>query len=380
MTTIPGPLRLSIVLIRERSCYLSQTTRHPKCLPYNPGLRRPLSFPKKVVQCEVPRVREIWDEAALHHYLTWTSEMQLIDGEFKRYVLAQRRQVVIFNAELHDANDNASLFVVGTPTPSGRPAGALFKMVGLMSPSQIARHWGIAPAQLPVGSRIRHDFFSAELELATRSLGGRVRSLPLRDLEEVQVEGQHEQQMKGVDVAALNTAIAASVAQVKKGTLSLIGTLRMDATRMECVALMPIKLAAMEQWMAISFDVRLEVRALYPCARDIVRRAALVRPDAVYRYRWMLAQQEEKGGLLRQELERARHVQHEQHQILEAQHQSCVFLERALHEKERQLAELQQAVLAKQAQPLPVLMTPVMQNGVLGVMLPLAVISDQCEK
>ena len=114
--------------------------RHYRCDAYHPGDRQPLSFPKEVLESEVHRVREFWDQKQLYYFLTWSvcqslsavshvcetivfptqSKMQLIDDEFKHYRLfaSCASEVIIFNAELHDIASNAELFVVALPVGS----------------------------------------------------------------------------------------------------------------------------------------------------------------------------------------------------------------------------------------------------------------------
>merc|ERR1719373_299104 len=96
----------------------------------------------------------------------------------------------------------------------------------------------------------------------------------------------------------------------------------------------------------------------------------------------------------------ARHIEDVQRETSEAQRRKSELLERKLRAKDREIAELQRAVLAQQAQStsvaVPVLVTGGAGGGlvqlaqpglmvcavatpVLGVMQPLAVISDECE-
>jgi len=277
---------------------------------YRPGDRQPLSFPKEVLEREVHRVREFWDQKQLYYYLTWSSKMQLIDAEFKHFRGVQPvTELIIFSAELHEIASNAELFVVGVPTAHGDVAtakGARFTMCGFMDAAQIARQFGIARRDLPVGSRRRHGFFADEL--ARCELSGGAQHVAVRDIASLHLERpQQYKKEKEVlpsvltqSVEALNAAIAAAVEHVKRGSLALIPTLRIDRKRrqIECVPLIPIKVASLKQWMAVAYRARwrghrqlLEVTSLYTNCYDVVSKAALVSADNVYALHWLTGEQ-----------------------------------------------------------------------------------------
>lgn len=342
---------------------------------YCPGDRQPLSFPKEVLEREVHRVREFWDQKQLYYYLTWSSKMQLIDAEFKHFrgvSLGPVTELIIFSAELHEIASNAELFVVGVPTAHGDVAtakGARFTMCGFMDAAQIARQFGIARRDLPVGSRRRHGFFADEL--ARCELSGGAQHVAVRDIASLHLERpQQYKKEKEVlpsvltqSVEALNAAIAAAVEHVKRGSLALIPTLRIDRKRrqIECVPLIPIKVASLKQWMAVAYRARwrghrqlLEVTSLYTNCYDVVSKAALVSADNVYALHWLTGERPVAAApasapasttaLLREELAQAYQTQHAQRQQLFQQIQSYSLMLSQLQAKEQQIAALQQSL------------------------------------
>jgi len=339
---------------------------------YRPGDRQPLSFPKEVLEREVHRVREFWDQKQLYYYLTWSSKMQLIDAEFKHFRGVQPvTELIIFSAELHEIASNAELFVVGVPTAHGDVAtakGARFTMCGFMDAAQIARQFGIARRDLPVGSRRRHGFFADEL--ARCELSGGAQHVAVRDIASLHLERpQQYKKEKEVlpsvltqSVEALNAAIAAAVEHVKRGSLALIPTLRIDRKRrqIECVPLIPIKVASLKQWMAVAYRARwrghrqlLEVTSLYTNCYDVVSKAALVSADNVYALHWLTGERPVAAApasaasttaLLREELAQAYQTQHAQRQQLFQQIQSYSLMLSQLQAKEQQIAALQQSL------------------------------------
>merc|ERR1719162_970925 len=102
-------------------------------------------------------------------------------------------------------------------------------------------------------------------------------------------------------------AIASALEQIKNGSLSFIRIMRIDRKhrQMECVPLIPIKVATVKQWMAVSFrdrsqsqsrynrynaqsqPQRLIICSLYTNCYHVVSQAALVNPDNVYALHWL---------------------------------------------------------------------------------------------
>jgi len=308
---------------RSNSRFCSAPNRsHYRCNVYHPGDRQPLSFPKEILESEVHCVREFWDQKQLYYFLTWSSKMQLIDEEFKHYRLFNTRaasEVIIFNAELHDIASNAELFVVGVPTPA-QSKGARFVMSRFMDAQRIAHEFGIARADLPNGSRRKHNYFHSE----RYHLSPAAQHITIRDFSSLHLERpQQYKKDKEVlpsaithNVDALNQAIAAAVQQIKNGSLSLIRTLRIDRKRgqIECVPLIPIKVPSVKQWMAVSFRERthgyrsqrqqlLEITSLYTNCYDVVSKAALVSPDNVYALHWLTGDKPGAAAAREQELE-----------------------------------------------------------------------------
>jgi len=301
---------------------VNQRSSSYRCNVYHPGDRQPLSFPKEKLESQVHCVREFWDQKQLYYFLTWSSKMQLIDEQFKHYRLFNTRnlsEVIIFNAELHDIASNAELFVVGMPTPA-QSKGARFEMSGFMDAQTIEQEFGIASADLPIGSRRKHNYFTNE----RYHLSPAAQHITIRDFSSLHLERpQQYKKDKEVlpsaithNVAALNQAIAAALQQIKNGSLSLIRTLRIDRKRgqIECVPLIPIKVPSVKQWMAVSFRERshgyrgqrqqlLEITSLYTNCYDVVSKAALVSPNNVYALHWLTGDKPGSAGISAQNQE-----------------------------------------------------------------------------
>lgn len=313
-----------------------------RCNAYQPGNRQPLSFPQELLESEVNCVREFFEQKQLYYYLCWSSKMQLIDGEFKQYRLsnaaARIPEVIIFNAELHDIETNAELFVVAIPAPA--QSQAQFVMTKFMDAQRIAREFGIARTDLPMGSRRKHSFFSAD----RFQLDSAAQHIAIRDIGEIRLE-KSQQYKKEKDVLpsalthnALNTAIASALEQIKNGSLSFIRIMRIDRKhrQMECVPLIPIKVATVKQWMAVSFrDItrsnsrhnrynaqsqpqRLEICSLYTNCYWVVSKAALVNPDNVYALHWLTGERPGVVSVCAKE-QREQKQQKEQNQQLQRQ-------------------------------------------------------------
>merc|ERR1719162_2814939 len=133
-------------------------------------------------------------------------------------------------------------------------------------------------------------------------------------------------------------AIASALEQIKNGSLSFIRIMRIDSRRgkIECVPLIPIKVATVKQWMAVSFrdrsqsqsrynrynaqsqPQRLEICSLYTNCYWVVSKAALVNPDNVYALHWLTGERPGVVSVCAKEL-REQKQQKQQNQQLQRQ-------------------------------------------------------------
>lgn len=344
-----------------------------RCEPYQEKNRQPLTFPKDLLENEVHRIRQFHDQKQLYYYLTWTAKLQLIDGEFTLYTFQHSNpgQIIVFNAEIHDADTNEGLFVVAVPIDcdeENKRNSSQWAMDRMMTAKEIGSELGIFAKDLPVGSRLKHNYFKEEMAANERSL---CQHQLVGDWSRVQIE--RPQQYKNevnpcLDDVDLNGAIAASIDEIENGSLSLMSVLRIDRKRerIHCVPLIPVKIPNESKWIAVSYKssssspYRIAITSIYINCFDIISKASLVDPNAVFAYHWLTGEhvqcqqrrqkeqesqkeadrQKEVNSMLRQQLAEAYRIQQAQQKQIHDRLQSELSLLSLLHQKDQQIHAL----------------------------------------
>jgi len=269
-----------------------------------------VTFPKCALSKSVEQIGEFTDSQQLYYYLTWTNKMQAIDGEFIEYTFFGNQQygkIAIFNAELHDTNSNAILYIVAVLNSRNDYTPFFqWKMNAFMTADEIFNIYGINENDLPIGSREKHNYWKSEIYKQQNQLISLhpnilyISSLHKATFIHSQKYKNSKSYFKKVD--NINKAIQESINNIRNNILSLIPILKINTKKEEicCQCLLPIKLQNEPSWIAISYQLtRINnnnntesiVSGLYIDAQDIINKSLLLSPSAIYKYQFLKGEQ-----------------------------------------------------------------------------------------
>jgi len=163
-----------------------------------------------------------------------------------------------------------------------------------MTSHQIYKIYGIDERDLPIGSRYKRNYFRSEIHKNYRKLSDDIAVSGWSPMKLIKSK-KYKNDIPNFNHSVLYNALKQSIADIgdNNSNLSLIPTLKVDTVKkvIYCESLIPIQVNS--KWIAISYETvatapsKIVITGIYIDCDDIIKKAALLDPNAIDTYKWL---------------------------------------------------------------------------------------------